>query len=90
RNERRPSPRRNESAPRNSTRREERHARNSPRRRSPMRNYPPPQHHRRHSAVEDERHQGPLLRRIMDLPLSTGLEKPPAMDIYDGSTDPVD
>ncbi|MCI55790.1 hypothetical protein A2U01_0077041, partial [Trifolium medium] len=26
----------------------------------------------------------------MDLQLPVGLEKPPAMDIYDGSTDPVD
>ncbi|MCI52750.1 hypothetical protein A2U01_0073996, partial [Trifolium medium] len=90
RNERRPSPRRNESAPRNSPRREDRHARYSPRRRSPRWNSPPPRHHRRHSPVEEERHQGPLSRRIMDLQLPAGLEKPPAMDIYDGSTDPVD
>ncbi|MCI50474.1 hypothetical protein A2U01_0071718, partial [Trifolium medium] len=26
----------------------------------------------------------------MDLPLPVRLEKPPAMDIYDGSTNPVD
>ncbi|MCI70512.1 hypothetical protein A2U01_0091775, partial [Trifolium medium] len=80
--ERRPSPRRNESSSRNSPRREERYARNSSRRRTPRRNSPPPRQHRRHSPVEDERHQGPLSQRIMDLPLPTGLEKPPAMDIY--------
>ncbi|MCI50888.1 hypothetical protein A2U01_0072132, partial [Trifolium medium] len=95
-----PSPRRNESAPRNSPRREERHARYSPRRRSPRRspprrspprrNSPPHRHNRRQSPVEEELHQGPLSRRIMDLQLPAGLKKPPAMDIYDGSTDPVD
>ncbi|MCI56420.1 hypothetical protein A2U01_0077671, partial [Trifolium medium] len=60
------------------------------RRRSPRRNSPPPRQNRRHSPVEEERHQGPLSRRIIDLQLPAGLEKPPAMNIYDGSTDPVD
>ncbi|MCI53319.1 hypothetical protein A2U01_0074565, partial [Trifolium medium] len=83
RNERHPSPRRNESASRNSPRREDMNARYSPRRRSPRRNSPPPQYNRRRSSVEEERHQGPLSRRIMDLQLPAGLEKPPAMDIYD-------
>ncbi|GAU18261.1 hypothetical protein TSUD_176030 [Trifolium subterraneum] len=36
----------------------------------------------------DERHRGPLSRRIMDIPLPRGLEKPPTMDKYDGTTDP--
>ncbi|GAU10283.1 hypothetical protein TSUD_418870, partial [Trifolium subterraneum] len=37
---------------------------------------------------EDERHRGPLSRRIMDIPLPRGLEKPPTLDKYDGTTDP--
>ncbi|GAU48790.1 hypothetical protein TSUD_406330 [Trifolium subterraneum] len=36
----------------------------------------------------DERHRGPLSRRIMDIPLPRGLEKPPSLDKYDGTTDP--
>ncbi|GAU22825.1 hypothetical protein TSUD_281920 [Trifolium subterraneum] len=36
----------------------------------------------------DERHRGPLSRRIMDIPLPRGLEKPPSFDKYDGTTDP--
>ncbi|GAU23378.1 hypothetical protein TSUD_334260 [Trifolium subterraneum] len=36
----------------------------------------------------DERHRGPLSRRIMDIPLPRGLEKPPTLDKYDGTTDP--
>ncbi|GAU30613.1 hypothetical protein TSUD_62330 [Trifolium subterraneum] len=35
----------------------------------------------------DERHRGPLSRRIMDIPLPRGLEKPPTLDKYDGITD---
>ncbi|MCI57325.1 hypothetical protein A2U01_0078576, partial [Trifolium medium] len=54
------------------------------------RDSPPHRYRRHHSPVEEERHRGPLSRRIMELPLPVGLEKPPAMDIYDGSTDPVD
>ncbi|GAU33995.1 hypothetical protein TSUD_212560 [Trifolium subterraneum] len=49
-------------------------ARHSPRRESP--------------SSEDERHRGPLSRRIMDIPLPRGLEKPPTLDKYDGTTDP--
>ncbi|GAU34258.1 hypothetical protein TSUD_210400 [Trifolium subterraneum] len=49
-------------------------ARHSPRRESP--------------SSGDERHRGPLLRRIMDIPLPRGLEKPPTLDKYDGTTDP--
>ncbi|MCI30145.1 hypothetical protein A2U01_0051354, partial [Trifolium medium] len=95
RNERRPSPRRNANAPQNSPRREDGYTqysprRRSPRRRSPRRDSPLPRRNRRYSPVKEERHQGPLSRRIMDLPLPAGLEKPPPMDIYDGSTDPVD
>ncbi|GAU44580.1 hypothetical protein TSUD_136270 [Trifolium subterraneum] len=36
---------------------------------------------------DDERHRGPLSRRIMDIPLPRGLEKPSSLDKYDG-TDP--
>ncbi|GAU11232.1 hypothetical protein TSUD_342220 [Trifolium subterraneum] len=36
----------------------------------------------------DERHRGPLSRRIMGIPLPRGLEKPPTLDKYDGTTDP--
>ncbi|GAU19534.1 hypothetical protein TSUD_303470 [Trifolium subterraneum] len=36
----------------------------------------------------DERHRGPLSRRIMDISLPRGLEKPPTLDKYDGTTDP--
>ncbi|GAU51226.1 hypothetical protein TSUD_136230 [Trifolium subterraneum] len=44
---------------------------------------------RRESAGSgDERHRGPLSRRIMDIPLPRGLEKPPTLDKYDGTTDP--
>ncbi|GAU34804.1 hypothetical protein TSUD_394300, partial [Trifolium subterraneum] len=49
-------------------------ARHSPRRESP--------------SSEDERHRGPLSRRIMDISLPRGLEKPPTLDKYDGTTDP--
>ncbi|GAU29247.1 hypothetical protein TSUD_391950 [Trifolium subterraneum] len=48
-------------------------ARHSPRRESP--------------GSGDERHRGPLSRR-MDIPLPRGLEKPPKLDKYDGTTDP--
>ncbi|PNX55094.1 hypothetical protein L195_g048720, partial [Trifolium pratense] len=78
RNERRVSPRRNEELSRNST---------PPRRHSPRRDNPP-RHQRQRSPAERESHQGPLSRRIRELPLPVGLEKPPAMDTYDGSTDP--
>ncbi|PNX67828.1 hypothetical protein L195_g055837, partial [Trifolium pratense] len=78
RNERRMSPRRNEELSRNST---------PPRRHSPRRENPP--HHQRHRSPADrDSHQGPLSRRIRELPLPVGLEKPPVMDTYDGSTDP--
>ncbi|MCI58264.1 hypothetical protein A2U01_0079518, partial [Trifolium medium] len=50
----------------------------------------PPRRNRHRSPNDEERHCGPLSRRIMDLPLPIGLEKPPTMDIYDGSADPVD
>ncbi|GAU32292.1 hypothetical protein TSUD_63090 [Trifolium subterraneum] len=36
----------------------------------------------------DERHRGPLSRRIMHIPLPRGLEKPPTLDKYNGTTDP--
>ncbi|GAU41791.1 hypothetical protein TSUD_379290 [Trifolium subterraneum] len=49
-------------------------ARHSPRRESP--------------GSRDERHRGPLSRRIMDIPLPRGLEKPSTLDKYDGTTDP--
>ncbi|GAU41106.1 hypothetical protein TSUD_139750 [Trifolium subterraneum] len=49
-------------------------ARHSPRRESPD--------------SGDERHRGPLWRRIMDIPLPRKLEKPPSLDKYDGTTDP--
>ncbi|PNX59744.1 hypothetical protein L195_g059839, partial [Trifolium pratense] len=65
---------RNEAIPRNSPPREERRARHSPRRCSPRRATPPRQQRRRSPAEE--------------LPLPAGLEKPPVMDTYNGSTDP--
>ncbi|GAU46144.1 hypothetical protein TSUD_401460 [Trifolium subterraneum] len=40
------------------------------------------------SGSGDKRHRGPLSRRIMDIPLPRGLEKPPTLDKYDGTTDP--
>ncbi|GAU39181.1 hypothetical protein TSUD_372810 [Trifolium subterraneum] len=43
---------------------------------------------RESSGSGDERHRGPLSRRIMDIPLPRGLEKPPSLDKYDGTTDP--
>ncbi|GAU35136.1 hypothetical protein TSUD_394620 [Trifolium subterraneum] len=43
---------------------------------------------RESSSSGDERHRGPLSRRIMDIPLPRGLEKPPTLDKYDGTTDP--
>ncbi|GAU28822.1 hypothetical protein TSUD_21590 [Trifolium subterraneum] len=43
---------------------------------------------RESSGSGDERHRGPLSRRIMDIPLPRGLEKPPILDKYDGTTDP--
>jgi hypothetical protein len=57
------------------------------------RNYysPPPRHHRRHSLDSDEvRYVGPLTGKIMRVPVPAGLEKPPTMDTYDGTTDPND
>ncbi|MCI52149.1 hypothetical protein A2U01_0073393, partial [Trifolium medium] len=56
----------------------------------PRRDSPPPRRYRRQSPAEERRHREPLSRRIMDVPLPVGLEKPPAMDTYDGSTDPDD
>ncbi|GAU45174.1 hypothetical protein TSUD_178670 [Trifolium subterraneum] len=43
---------------------------------------------RESSGSGDERHRGPLSRRIMDIPLPRVLEKPPTLDKYDGTTDP--
>ncbi|GAU19161.1 hypothetical protein TSUD_89260 [Trifolium subterraneum] len=40
------------------------------------------------SGSGDERHRGPLSRRIMDISLPRGLEKPPTLDKYDSTTDP--
>ncbi|GAU22605.1 hypothetical protein TSUD_135050 [Trifolium subterraneum] len=70
------SPRRNNRSPPRSGEAAARggNARHSPRRESP--------------GSGDERHQGPLSRRIMDIPLPRGLEKPPMLDKYDGTTDP--
>ncbi|PNX82188.1 hypothetical protein L195_g038216 [Trifolium pratense] len=90
RNEKPTIPRRNDSSSRNSPRRKDRPTRYSPRRHSPRRDSTPPQHLRHYSLAEEKRHRGPLSRSIMDLPLPVRLEKPPAMDIFDGSTDSVD
>ncbi|MCI58418.1 hypothetical protein A2U01_0079673, partial [Trifolium medium] len=80
-----PSPRRHETPPRHSPPRySDRLARYSPRKGSS------PRRNRHRSPNDEEIHRGPLSRRIMDLPLPVGLEKPHTMDIYDGSTDPVD
>ncbi|WJX28433.1 hypothetical protein P8452_17152 [Trifolium repens] len=68
----------------------------SPRRLSPRRNRRSPQkspeRYRRHRTPEsdEDRYLGPLSERIMRVPLPPGLEKLPAMDTYDGSTDPDD
>ncbi|GAU40245.1 hypothetical protein TSUD_219550 [Trifolium subterraneum] len=43
---------------------------------------------RESSGSGDERHRGPLSRRIMDILLPRGLEKPPSLDKYHGTTDP--
>ncbi|MCI53462.1 hypothetical protein A2U01_0074709, partial [Trifolium medium] len=83
-------PRRHETSPRNSPRHGNRPLRHSPRRNSPRRNSPPPRRNRHHSPSEEERPRGPLSRRIMEVPLPVGMEKPPAMGTYDGSTDPDD
>ncbi|GAU47643.1 hypothetical protein TSUD_238620 [Trifolium subterraneum] len=40
------------------------------------------------SGSGDERHRGPLSRRIMDIPLPRGLEKTPTLNKYDVTTDP--
>ncbi|GAU40232.1 hypothetical protein TSUD_270320 [Trifolium subterraneum] len=78
RNNRTPPSRNNHSPPRRNNRTPPRNgggnARHSPRRES--------------SGSGDERHRGPLSRRIMDIPLPRGLEKPPSLDKYDGTTDP--
>ncbi|GAU10587.1 hypothetical protein TSUD_419620, partial [Trifolium subterraneum] len=73
---RRSPPRRNNRSPPRSGEAATRggNARHSPRRESP--------------SSGDERHRGPLSRRIMDIPLPRGLEKPPTLDKYDGTTDP--
>ncbi|GAU24659.1 hypothetical protein TSUD_322670 [Trifolium subterraneum] len=73
---RRSPPRRNNRSPPRSGEAAARggNARHSPRRESP--------------SSGDERHRGPLSRRIMDIPLPRGLEKPPTLDKYDGTTDP--
>ncbi|GAU40231.1 hypothetical protein TSUD_270310 [Trifolium subterraneum] len=73
---RRSPPRRNNRSPPRSGEAAARggNARHSPRRESP--------------GSGDERHRGPLSRIIMDIPLPRGLEKPPTLDKYDGTTDP--
>ncbi|GAU40562.1 hypothetical protein TSUD_35790 [Trifolium subterraneum] len=73
---RRSTPRRNNRSPPTSGEAAARggNVRHSPRRESP--------------GSGDERHRGPLLRRIMDIPLPRELEKPPTLDKYDGTTDP--
>ncbi|GAU46749.1 hypothetical protein TSUD_402740 [Trifolium subterraneum] len=73
---RRSPPRRNNRSPPRSGEASARggNARHSPRRESP--------------GSGDERHREPLSRRIMDIPLPRGLEKPPTLDKYDGTTDP--
>ncbi|GAU10583.1 hypothetical protein TSUD_422950, partial [Trifolium subterraneum] len=73
---RRSPPRRNNRSPPRSGEAAARggNARHSPREESP--------------SSGDERHRGPLSRRIMDIPLPRGLEKPPTLDKYDGTTDP--
>ncbi|GAU43618.1 hypothetical protein TSUD_185110 [Trifolium subterraneum] len=73
---RRSPPRRNNRSPPRSGEAAARggNARHSPRRESP--------------GSGDERHRGPLSRRIMDITLPRGLEKPPTLDKYDGTTDP--
>ncbi|GAU21364.1 hypothetical protein TSUD_189510 [Trifolium subterraneum] len=43
---------------------------------------------RESSGSGDERHRGPLSRRIMDIPLPRGLEKSLTLDKYDRTTDP--
>ncbi|GAU18714.1 hypothetical protein TSUD_80020 [Trifolium subterraneum] len=75
RNMRSPPRRNNRSPPRNG----EAAARGGNARHSPRRESP---------GSGDERHRGPLSRRIMDIPLPRGLEKPPTLDKYDGTTDP--
>ncbi|GAU33039.1 hypothetical protein TSUD_151930, partial [Trifolium subterraneum] len=75
RNRRSPPRRNNRSPPRN----EEAAARGGNARHSPR---------KESSSSGDERHRGPLSRRIMDIPLPRGLEKPPMLDKYDGTTDP--
>ncbi|MCI61626.1 hypothetical protein A2U01_0082883, partial [Trifolium medium] len=64
----------------------------SPMRHSHRRNYhsPPHDEHRRSPRSDEERHIGPLTRRVIRVPLPVGLEKPPLMDTYDGSADPDD
>ncbi|GAU10601.1 hypothetical protein TSUD_419640, partial [Trifolium subterraneum] len=74
RNKRSPPRRNNRSPPRNG----EAVARGGNARHSPRRESP---------GSGDERHRGPLSRRIMDIPLPRGLEKPPMLDKYDGTTD---
>ncbi|KAK2455577.1 hypothetical protein QL285_003015 [Trifolium repens] len=51
-----------------------------------------PERFRRHRTPEsdEDRYLGPLSERVMRVPLPLGLEKLPAMDTYDGSTDPDD
>ncbi|GAU48692.1 hypothetical protein TSUD_186850 [Trifolium subterraneum] len=75
RNNRSPPRRNNRSPPRNG----EVVVRGGNARHSPMRESPD---------SGDGRHRVPLLRRIMDIPLPRGLEKPPSLDKYDGTTDP--
>ncbi|GAU42325.1 hypothetical protein TSUD_25510 [Trifolium subterraneum] len=88
----RPAPRRNEERPLSPVKEHPRRYNRSP----PPRNNrsPPPRNgevvrregnarppRRRESPGSgDERHQGPLSRRIMDIPLPRGLEKPPSLD----------
>ena len=71
--------------------------RRSPPRRSPPRRSPPRRNRRSwsSSSSEDTRDSrndrnayGPFTRRIREAPIPRGLEKPPQMDSYDGTTDP--
>jgi len=85
---------RSPSHTRRSTRR--RSPRRSPPRRSPPRRSPPRRNERswspsssedNHDAQNDRNAYGPFTRRIRDAPIPRGLENPPQMDSYDGTTD---
>jgi len=89
RSARRRSPRR--SPPRRSP------PRQSPPRRFPPRRFPPRRIRRSwssssskdtHDAQNDLNAYSPLTQRVREAPIPRGLEKPPQMDSYDGTTDP--